>query len=345
MSYLEHVELSPAQLEVLIEAAPRGLVAAGAGSGKTRLLVAYFVHALVDGGVPLQNLAAVTFTRKAGSELAERIRRELISCGRPDLARGVDGAAIGTIHGLCSRLLRERPLEAGVDPSFTVLEPDAGSLIKEEISKQAWSLVVEEAAESELEALASWRERLEKADARALRTAAEHGPGDTPTPHRARSRRKRGTRGARFRSAPTPWPRRGAYPSAARRSRSDLERIGRCVQWLERTAAGGERRTVAATNGFFPSKTDPFCRAMAGSRQGRADSVSLRSCRGGTSPGSWPSPTGCSRCSMKSTPGTRSPAASWTLPTWSCGPEPCWSLRPLPLRPRRSSARPSSRTS
>jgi ATP-dependent exoDNAse (exonuclease V) beta subunit len=70
MSYLEDVPLSPAQGEILSDGAPRALVAAGAGSGKTRLLVAYFLHALLDEGVPFENLAAVTFTRKAGSELA-----------------------------------------------------------------------------------------------------------------------------------------------------------------------------------------------------------------------------------------------------------------------------------
>ena len=51
MSYLEDMRLSPAQLEVLSDTAPRALVAAGAGSGKTSLLVAYFVHALLDEGV------------------------------------------------------------------------------------------------------------------------------------------------------------------------------------------------------------------------------------------------------------------------------------------------------
>ena len=78
VSYRHEVSLSPAQREVLFDPASHTLVAAGAGSGKTRLLVAYFVHALLDLGVDLEDLAAVTFTRKAGSELAERIRLELV---------------------------------------------------------------------------------------------------------------------------------------------------------------------------------------------------------------------------------------------------------------------------
>lgn len=118
VNYRDEVSLSPAQLDVLFDPTSRTLVAAGAGSGKTRLLVAYFVHALLDLGIPLDDLAAVTFTRKAGSELAERIRQELIRCDRPDLARAIDTAAIGTIHGLCRRLLAAEALRAGVDRSY-----------------------------------------------------------------------------------------------------------------------------------------------------------------------------------------------------------------------------------
>ena len=66
MSYREEVSLSGVQRAVLFDDASRVLVAAGAGSGKTLLLVSYFVHVLLDEGVPLEDLAAVTFTRKAG---------------------------------------------------------------------------------------------------------------------------------------------------------------------------------------------------------------------------------------------------------------------------------------
>jgi len=253
MSYLEHVELSPAQLKVLSDAAPRGLVAAGAGSGKTRLLVAYFVHALLDDKVPFEKLAAVTFTRKAGSELAGRIRHELVECGRPDLARSVDGAAIGTIHGLCTRLLSEQALKAGVDPSFTILEPDAGKLIKEEISKQVWSQSAEEAGESELAALASRGDGLRKQTLslydrlRGMGQEMPHlhidpGPGESSAREAlAHACRDALTEARRL-------PKRG--PSLE----SDLEKIVQCVEWLERTAAGSEERGVAATTAFFPSR-------------------------------------------------------------------------------------------
>ena len=253
MSYLERVPLSPAQLKVLSDAAPRGLVAAGAGSGKTRLLVAYFVHALLDENVPFESLAAVTFTRKAGSELAERIRHELVQSGRPDLARSVDGAAIGTIHGLCRRLLSEQALKAGVDPSFSVLEPDTGKLIKEEMSKRTWNQVVEEAGENELDALASRGDDLRKQMLSLydrLRGMGQEMPQIHIDP---------GPDGSSSREA-LAYACRDALSEARRLSKrgpaleSDLEKIGRCVEWLERTAACDEERSVAATTAFFPSR-------------------------------------------------------------------------------------------
>jgi ATP-dependent helicase/nuclease subunit A len=253
MSYAERVPLSPAQLKVLCDAAPRGLVAAGAGSGKTRLLVAYFVRALVDENVPLENLAAVTFTRKAGSELAERIRRELVGCGRSDLARSVDGAAIGTIHGLCSRLLSEQALRAGVDPSFTILEPDAGKLIKEELSKRAWCRAVEEAGENELDALASRGDNLRRQMLSLydrLRSMGQEMPriDIDPGPDGSISRE------ALAHACRDALSEARRLPKLGSALEGDLGKIGRCVEWLERTAAGGGERNVAATTAFFPSR-------------------------------------------------------------------------------------------
>jgi len=107
------------------------LVEAGAGAGKTTEMVNRMV-ALVGAGSPVERIAAVTFTRKAAAELRERfqtrLEQELRAIRqREDQAamqvvdralREIDRAFIGTIHAFCARLLRERPLEAGVDPSF-----------------------------------------------------------------------------------------------------------------------------------------------------------------------------------------------------------------------------------
>lgn len=262
VSYREEASLSRDQRAVLFDDAPRVLVAAGAGSGKTRLLVAYFVHALLDEGVPLESLAAVTFTRKAGSELAERIRRELAVCGRLDLARSVDGAVIGTIHGLCRRLLAEQALKAGVDPSFGVLEADAEKLVKEEVSKQAWEHVVETTGEEELAVLAargrsllglvvSLYDRLRAAGHESPRLHIDPGPPETAA------------RAALAQAYDEALAEAHALPKRGPALEKDLATMVSGLQWLERTATGRTPEgTVAATSAFFPtrntSSAEPF---------------------------------------------------------------------------------------
>ncbi len=108
------------------------LVEAGAGSGKTTALVDRMV-ALVRSGEAVASVAAVTFTRKAAAELRERFQDRLEEA-LADLSsdsgerrvlesalKDVDQAFIGTIHAFCAHLLRERPIEAGIDPGFTEL--------------------------------------------------------------------------------------------------------------------------------------------------------------------------------------------------------------------------------
>lgn len=102
------------------------VVTAGAGSGKTRVLTSRFVsavqHALKPGRDAVSDIVAITFTEKAAGELAERIRAELRADARPEEARAVDGAWISTIHGFCSRILKRKALEAGLDPRFVVAD-------------------------------------------------------------------------------------------------------------------------------------------------------------------------------------------------------------------------------
>jgi ATP-dependent helicase/nuclease subunit A len=113
------------------------LVEAGAGSGKTTSLVDRLM-AYVARGESVDGLAAVTFTRKAAAELRERFQLALEGAARAARGRasagdvrataeaegyeralsGLDGAFLGTIHAFCSRLLRERPIAAGIDPAF-----------------------------------------------------------------------------------------------------------------------------------------------------------------------------------------------------------------------------------
>ena len=113
---------TPAQLRAIAARGHDLCVSAGAGSGKTFVLVERFVGLVRDGLGP-DEILTITFTEKAAQEMTERIARALRreGLGAGNGAGRVEGAWISTIHGFCARLLRERALEAGVDPGFGVL--------------------------------------------------------------------------------------------------------------------------------------------------------------------------------------------------------------------------------
>ena len=117
------------------------LLAANAGSGKTAVMVERFVEAVLRDEVAVGSILALTFTEKAAGELRERVRKRLYDLGEDEHARAVDAAWIGTIHGFCARVLRARPLAAGLDPRFTVLEEAATGRIASaayERALEAW---------------------------------------------------------------------------------------------------------------------------------------------------------------------------------------------------------------
>ena len=87
------------QQQAAIEATGEVFVSAGAGTGKTAVLVERFVRAVCDRGLDVDSILVITYTRKAAGELRARIRQALHDRGRHDLARGLDSAWISTIHG------------------------------------------------------------------------------------------------------------------------------------------------------------------------------------------------------------------------------------------------------
>ncbi len=120
---MEAMELTAEQAAIVRDRGRDVLVTAGAGSGKTRVLVERYVSLLGDHRI--RELAAVTFTDAAATEMRERVRREVLT--RPELAdhrTELDEAVIGTIHSLCRRILRENPVEAAIDPAVRVLADD-----------------------------------------------------------------------------------------------------------------------------------------------------------------------------------------------------------------------------
>ncbi len=101
-------------------------VRAGAGSGKTRVLIERAVRLLTREEDPLRlsEILAITFTEKASLEMKVRLADELEKHRGPAARAQVQWAWVGTIHGFCARLLRENAVEAGVDPSFAVLDEE-----------------------------------------------------------------------------------------------------------------------------------------------------------------------------------------------------------------------------
>src|SRR3982751_11000 len=103
---------------------------ASAGTGKTRVLVDRYVN-LLRAGVDPSNILAITFTRKAAAEMRERIiatltaaadRGEIAPSRWRDLRDRVGDIAISTIDAFCLSLLREFPLEADLDPGFSMAD-------------------------------------------------------------------------------------------------------------------------------------------------------------------------------------------------------------------------------
>ena len=125
------------QQRAAVDARGEVFVSAGAGTGKTTVLVERFVRAVCEEGLDVESVLVITYTRKAAGELRARIRSALHARGRPDLARRLDGAWISTIHGFCARLLRTHPFAVGIDPRFRELDEEHGLVIRGEAFERA----------------------------------------------------------------------------------------------------------------------------------------------------------------------------------------------------------------
>jgi ATP-dependent helicase/nuclease subunit A len=133
------------------------LVDAGAGTGKTWVLVERFIHLLDEHpDWPVESIIAITFTNKATREMRSRIRQaveERAKAAPPEShwharRRTIDRLMVSTIHGLCAHILRENAIAAGVDPLFQALDEVEAGLIKEEAINQTIAELVDQASPS-----------------------------------------------------------------------------------------------------------------------------------------------------------------------------------------------------
>src|SRR5919107_5373265 len=128
---------TPEQRAAIADRGRSSLLTAGAGSGKTAVMVERFAEAVLHDGAAVGSILTLTFTEKAAAELRERIRRRFVELGEDEHARDVDAAWIGTIHGFCARLLQSQPLAAGLDPHFGVLDEAAARRLAAEAFEAA----------------------------------------------------------------------------------------------------------------------------------------------------------------------------------------------------------------
>ncbi|QDM40641.1 UvrD-helicase domain-containing protein [Altererythrobacter sp. TH136] len=150
----ENLSDESARVAALTEHERTFLVEAGAGSGKTALMAGRLVLLLAGGAAP-NSIAAVTFTELAASELLERIRDFVddllagsvpaeMSAAIPDglslrqrealevAAGNLDQVTCTTIHGFCQRLITPYPVEAGIDPGASLMDPGEVELMFDE---------------------------------------------------------------------------------------------------------------------------------------------------------------------------------------------------------------------
>ncbi len=131
-------------------------VSAGAGSGKTSVLVERFLRAVTEQGILPRRILAITFTDKAAGEMKFRLVEECRKRNLHDFRRDLETAYISTIHSFCARILKENPIESGLDPNFRVMgegeaEILAGKLLdtlfEEEASSARWMRILSEIGE------------------------------------------------------------------------------------------------------------------------------------------------------------------------------------------------------
>lgn len=124
--------LNPEQQKAVLETNGPLVVLAGAGSGKTRVLVHKVLYLMQEKNVPAEHILMVTFTNKAAAEMKERIKHALLES---NLQKGIP--IVGTFHSLCARILRRHGKFVGLSSSFKIYDTSD----QLDIIKQAFELL------------------------------------------------------------------------------------------------------------------------------------------------------------------------------------------------------------
>lgn len=127
------IQLTPQQKKACLTNRGRVIVSAGAGSGKTGVLVERFVRLVREKQAQLDEILTVTFTNKAAREMKERILERFEDLGMKSEREHFLQTAIGTIHSFCARLLSENKLLVPVDPSYRIVDRTTQALMLERV--------------------------------------------------------------------------------------------------------------------------------------------------------------------------------------------------------------------
>src|SRR4051812_16914092 len=119
--------MNPAQREATLHMDGPLLILAGAGSGKTRVIV-HRIGNLIDHGVQPWNILAVTFTNKAAGEMRQRVDALVPGYGR--------SVWVSTFHSFCAKFLRIEAKNAGMDPNFVIYDSNDQTSVVKEILKE-----------------------------------------------------------------------------------------------------------------------------------------------------------------------------------------------------------------
>ena len=140
-------ELKPEQAAAAFTLDRHLSVTAGPGSGKTTVLVERYLGILRTQKVSVDNIVAITFTNRAANEMRQRVREMIDALLRATTGnerqiwlrhkRALEGAVVTTIHGFCSRLLHEFPVEANIDPQFVLLDEHQSAMILEAVVEES----------------------------------------------------------------------------------------------------------------------------------------------------------------------------------------------------------------
>ena len=144
--------LNPEQREAVIRSEGPLLVLAGAGSGKTRVIVHRIAHLIQELGLPTWSVLAVTFTNKAAGEMRGRLHKLV---GEPTEARR--GVWVSTFHSMGASILRREAERLGLTRSFTIYDDDDQIAVAKRVLREAKREADQASARDLLSAIDRWK--------------------------------------------------------------------------------------------------------------------------------------------------------------------------------------------